>query len=642
MTLFRSRLISRETQFALDLIVLAAAFLAAYLLRFEFCLSGLEWKNLFFQLPLVILTQFAALHFSGAHSFVWRYVGLSEMRTFLLAGVSSMVFLLLLRLFLPAALGPLRIPFSIILMDSLLAFGGVVGLRFFRRWVHENYEKTSSVSRYGQGVKEAVLLVGAGQAGLMAAKEISGRGNLGLEIKGFVDDDPRKQGLRIHGIKVVGTSADLPALVKKYRAEQVIITIARASQKQIRRIVAVCERIPVKPRIIPSYYDILDGRVQISAIRDVEIEDLLGREPVQLDEALVGRFLAGKRIMVTGAGGSIGSELVRQIARFRPALLLLVERAEFVLFDIDRQIRRLRPEISAVPLIADVGDEMRLRHIFATYRPEVVFHAAAHKHVPMMESNATEAVKNNVLASRLLGELAGEYGAEALVFISTDKAVNPASIMGASKRLAEWVLQDLNGRFPTRFVAVRFGNVLGSVGSVIPLFREQILRGGPVTVTHPDMKRYFMTIPEAAQLVLQAGAMGQGGEIFVLDMGEPVSILALAEEMITLSGFRPYEDIPIVFTGIRPGEKLFEELQYSEEFLSKTLHPQVYIGNLQSFPAEKMPEVLDRLAWLSQNGHLQELRQYLQSCIPEARLEGTRDQEVSAGPFADPSPTEPH
>ena len=316
--------------------------------------------------------------------------------------------------------------------------------------------------------------------------------------------------------------------------------------------------------MIPAMYDLLQGRVSISQLREVRVEDLLHRETVSLEENDLVGFLGGKVVMVTGAGGSIGSELARQVARFAPSRLLLVERAEPALYTVDRELREAWPALAIVPVVGDVGDRERMLAVFREHRPQVVAHAAAHKHVPLMETNATEAVKNNVFGTQTLGEVAGECGAESFILISTDKAVRPSSVMGATKRVAELVVQDLGRRFATRYVAVRFGNVLGSAGSVIPLFREQIARGGPVTVTHPDMKRYFMTIPEAAVLTLQAGAMGQGGEIFVLDMGEPVHILDLAKRMIELSGYRRSGEIDIVFTGVRPGEKLFEELQYSE------------------------------------------------------------------------------
>jgi FlaA1/EpsC-like NDP-sugar epimerase len=458
----------------------------------------------------------------------------------------------------------------------------------------------------------------------MAAQETQARGNTDLDVKGFVDDDPAKQDSVIHGIKVLGTTRDLPRLVRELEIDQVIITLSYASGQDIRRIVETCERIPVKVRIIPRLYAILQGSVEVNHIRDVQVEDLLGREPVRLDELEVGRFLAASAVMVTGAGGSIGSELARQVARYRPSSLILVERAEFALFEIHRELTNLWPDLGIRAVVADVGDEFRMRTVLAESQPRVLLHAAAHKHVPMMEDHPDEAVSNNVLATRLLGELAGQLGVEAFVLISTDKAVRPASVMGATKRLAELVVQDLNRRFRTRYVAVRFGNVMGSAGSVIPIFREQIEKGGPVTVTHPEMTRYFMTITEASQLVLQAGAMGEGGEIFILDMGRPVQILDLAKDMISLSNLKPFEDIDIVFTGVRPGEKLYEELEISGEHTSKTHHPKILIGKLATYPDTELRRVLSQLEELSHFGDSAGIRAFLNRALPEARLSEDR------------------
>jgi FlaA1/EpsC-like NDP-sugar epimerase len=490
-----------------------------------------------------------------------------------------------------------------------------------RRSLYERSRHTKKLSQGRSTSKKPVLLVGAGRAGVMAACEIRNRGDSDLEIKGFVDDDPGKQGSIIQGVKVLGKTDRLPEIVRGLAIDHVVVSIAEATRSQFRRILDICEQIPVKVKVIPGLHEILRGQVKVSRIRDLEIEDLLGRVPVQLDETHVKMFVSGKTVMVTGAGGSIGSELARQLARFQPDKLLLVERAEFALFEIDRELGRLCPSLDRVPLIADVNDESRVRALLKDYRPHIIFHAAAHKHVPLMENNAAEAVKNNALATYKVGRLAGECGVESFVLVSTDKAVRPTSVMGATKRIAELIVQDLNRRFSTRYAAVRFGNVIGSTGSVIPIFREQIRNGGPVTVTHPDMTRYFMTIPEAAQLVMQAGAMGEGGEIFVLDMGEPVRILDLAKEAITLSGLKPFEDIEIVFTGSRPGEKLFEELEMTEEALSKTRHPKIFIGKIAAYPRQRVREAIEVLSFLSGNGREQEIRAYLNTLLPEARLE---------------------
>lgn len=615
-----ARLLTRQIQYALDICVLAAAFAFSYLLRFDFSIPEANLFQGLKQLPYVVLIQFTALIMAGVYMFIWRYIGMAEIRSFISAAYWAFFPVLLLRFGIPEQYHQWRVPLSIILIDTAIAFGGVLGLRVLRRALYERYEKQHKAARFGSGSKKPVLLIGAGRAGMLAVREIHSRGGMGLEVKGFIDDDPKKQNSVIYGVKVLGGTEDLPALVRKLGIDHVVITIAEASRADIRRLVDICEKIPIKVRIIPGLYELLQGDVEVSRIRDIQVEDLLGRQPVQLDEEGMSRFLAGKVVMVTGAGGSIGSELARQAARFQPSKLLLVERAEFVLFNIDRQMRESWPQLSLVSLVADIGDEARLRSIFDEYRPQVVLHAAAHKHVPMMEYNPAEAVKNNVLATHLLGECAGQFGAEAFVLISTDKAVRPTSVMGASKRVAELVVQDLERRYATRYVAVRFGNVIGSAGSVVTIFREQILKGGPVTVTHPDMVRYFMTIPEAAQLVLQAGAMGEGGEIFILDMGEPVRILELAKDTITLSGFKPFEDIDIQFVGMRPGEKLFEELEITEECMTQTRHPKIFIGRIAAYPEGIVRQALTRLTALSQEGQQQELRQFLNELLPEARL----------------------
>jgi FlaA1/EpsC-like NDP-sugar epimerase len=615
------KLHTKRYHLAVDLAVLASSFALAYLLRFDFRVPADEFRRELIQLPYVVLIQLLALILVGVYTFIWRYVGLAEVRSFCAAAWWSSLALVVLRLSLPEATEEWRVPLSVILMDAAFAFGGVLAARVVRRVVYEQGEKRrKAAAQPGGGDKKRVLLIGAGRAGMLAAKEIKNRDDLCLSVKGFVDDEPNKQGSLIQGVRVLGGTQDLPRLVEECDIDHVIITVAHASREKFRRILDICEQIPVRVRVIPGLHDILQGRVTFTRISDVQIEDLLGRETVQLEEAEVRRFLTCKTVMVTGAGGSIGSELARQVARFQPASLLLVERAEFALFEIERELRATYPELNVVALVGDVGDRARMHSIFGTHRPQVVFHAAAHKHVPMMESNPAEAVKNNVLATNALGEIAGDFGVEVFVLISTDKAVRPTSVMGASKRVAELVIQDLDRRFDTRYVAVRFGNVIGSTGSVIPIFREQIRKGGPVTVTHRDMVRYFMTIPEAAQLVLQAGTMGKGGEIFILDMGEPVRILDLAKDTITLSGLKPYEDIDIVFTGMRAGEKLFEELNMADEHAAKTYHPKIFTGKIAAYTEDQVRRGLEQLAALSADSRTEELYRFLQNFLPEAHL----------------------
>ena len=630
----RRHLLATGIQAFLDLSLLLAAFIAAYLLRFDFKIPPEELRNFVTQMPLVVLLQFVALTISGARSSIWRYTDLAHVKSFVYAALGSLVVVALLRLGLPKPHQAWRVPLSVNLIDVLLAFGGAYAMRVLRRAEYEYKQKRVQLKRHINGngngkrkSKRSVLLIGAGRAGSLAAKEIEARGDLDLEIKGFVDDDRAKLGRSVvQGRRVLGTTQDLPRLVHTHGINHVVITIAHASRHQIHRIVRICEEIPVKVRIIPELYEIIEGRVEISRIRDVEIEDLLGREPVQLDTESISRELAGKTVMVTGAGGSIGSELARQVQRFAPAHLLLVERAEFALFDIDSELRADNPNRSIVPLVADVGDESRMRAIFNLYRPHVVIHSAAHKHVPLMENNSTEAVQNNTLNTRLLADMAGEFSAEVFVLISTDKAVRPTSIMGATKRAAELIVQDLNRQYDTRFVAVRFGNVIGSAGSVIPIFREQIRNGGPVTITDKRMKRYFMTIPESAQLVLQASVIGQGGEVFILHMGEPVRIMDLAETLITLSGLKPHEDIQIVETGMRPGEKLYEELSFETEETVPTSHPKIFINKLATPEPETVRTALKVLARLVRERNEDELRRFLNGLLPEARLSSAPHQ----------------
>jgi FlaA1/EpsC-like NDP-sugar epimerase len=618
--MLRKRFLSkRRIHYALDLVVLVVAFLLAYLMRFDFEIPRSQLNDFFTQLPYVVLIQIAALTLAGVYAFIWRYVGMAESRAFIKAALWSVFPILLLRLVLPRQWNDWRVPLSIILLDNAFAFGGVLSLRLLRRAYYEGQERRRGGSA-ARLRKKPVLLIGAGRAGMLAAREIKGRGDVDLVIKGFIDDDKDKVGSKVQGVRVLGTTADLPRLVRDLNIDHIILTIAQASRPDVRRIVNICERLPIKIRVIPGLGELLQGQVEVNHIRDIQIEDLLGREPVVLDLDGINHTIGGKVVMVTGAGGSIGSELVRQVARFDPSCILLVERAEPSLFKIDRELREREFLCPLIALVADIGDETRMRHIMDEYRPQIIFHAAAHKHVPMMETNSAEAMKNNVLSTCTLGSLAGEFEVEIFVLISTDKAVRPTSIMGASKRMAELVIQSLDKRFATRYVAVRFGNVIGSTGSVIPIFREQISKGGPVTVTHQGMMRYFMTISEAAQLVLQAGGIGKGGEIFVLDMGEPIKIVDLAVDTITLSGLKPYEDIDIVVTGMRPGEKLFEELAVTEERLTKTRHPKIYIGKIVTYPEESVLEALKDLEQFSRRGEEQNIRKYLVDFLPEADL----------------------
>ena len=611
----------RPAQFLLDVIILTVAFLLAYLPAINVQLGEYYRDTTLTQLPFVIFIEFSALFLSGAYSIIWRYISIEDLKVFLRAAVISGIILIALRFLLIYSDFRLwQIPISVILIDLVLGFGGILSLRVLRRFFYELSEKNRVIAKRRRGEMSPALIIGAGRLGAALVKEMVGRRDADLEVRGFIDDDIRKVRGSVGGIKVLGTAKDLPRLVEELKIKQVVIAIEQAQGKEIREILDICGMLPVRTQIVPSLDEIATGRVSVSRIRDVEIEDLLGREPVELDDENLHQFLSDKTIMVTGAGGSIGSELVRQIANYGPSRILLVERSEFFLFQIARELTSRLPEVQCIPLIADVCDEPRMREIFEQYSPAVVFHAAAHKHVPLMETNAVEAVKNNVFGTRLVGDLAGEFEADSFVLVSTDKAVNPTSVMGASKRVAEILVQGLDQKYKTHFIAVRFGNVLGSAGSVVPIFREQIRNGEDVTVTHPEMTRYFMTIPEASQLVMQAGALGRGGEIFVLDMGKPVKILDLAEDMIRLSGLTPYEDIDIVFTGIRQGEKLFEELEMTGENLLKTRHPKIFIGKIAKYSRQQVEQLADELSSAAKANSEPQIRRIFGAYLPDSNV----------------------
>lgn len=613
----------RPIQFLADVAVLCGAFFVAYLPAINVQLGEFYLDIAMRQLPFVVLVQFSSLFLVGAYSILWRYVSIEDLKVFVKAALTSGAILAAFRFLLIFTDFTLwQVPISVIIIDTGLAFGGLLGLRVLRRFLYEFGEKNKTFTGRPRLKRTPALLVGAGRMGATLVKELSGRRDAELEIRGLVDDDPRKKGGSVSGHKVLGTTRDLPRLVDELNIKEVVIALDEASGIEIRRIMDICSAVAVKAQIVPSLNELATGRVSVTRIRDVQIEDLLGREPVTLDDKNLHDFLTGRVVMVTGAGGSIGSELVRQIINYRPKCVLLVERAEFFLFQIGRELQDMS-DLEFVPLIADVGDEPRMTEIFEKYRPEVIFHAAAHKHVPLMEVNAVEAIKNNVIATRCLGELAGRFNARDFVLISTDKAVNPTSVMGASKRIAEIVVQALNRQFETHYMAVRFGNVLGSAGSVVPIFREQIRKGEAITVTDKEMTRYFMTIPEASQLVLQAGALGSGGEIFVLDMGEPVKILDLAEDMIRLSGLTPYEDIDIVFTGVRKGEKLFEELEISGENLDKTNHPKIFIGKIATYADDEVEHILGSFRTAVADCDETRVRQLFNEFLPEATIDAS-------------------
>ncbi|MGF7184775.1 FlaA1/EpsC-like NDP-sugar epimerase [Desulfitispora alkaliphila] len=589
----------------IDFVLLFVALLGAYLLRFEGQIPAqyLEGFKLLV-LPMAII-NLAFLY--GAHLYrkIWQYASIGELTSILkamtlaslVAGVANQTLQLA------------AVPYSIYLIAWVLKIGFIGGSRLAWRVYRDSCIKK-------QPHHKRALIVGAGAAGGLVAKEILNNQESDIYPVGFVDDDQTKQHLEIYGFPVLGDSFDIHRIVKKHQVDEIIIAIPSASREEQRRVFDICKEVGVKLRTLPPVYDLIAGKVKVNKLRDVSVEDLLGREPVQVDLNEIAQYIKGETVLVTGAGGSIGSELSRQAASFTPKKLILLGHGENSIYDIELELRDRYPKLHIQTEICDVKDKTKVDYIFAENKPDVVFHAAAHKHVPLMERNPEEAVKNNVLGTKNLAEAADKYSSKTFVFISTDKAVNPTNVMGATKRIAEMIIQSMDKKSNTRYVAVRFGNVLGSRGSVIPIFKRQIARGGPVTVTHPEMVRFFMTIPEAVQLVIQAGSMADGGEIFVLDMGEPVKISQLAKDLIHLSGFEPNRDIEIKYTGIRPGEKLYEELLTSEEGTSSTKHQRIFVARPNGIDETTLEEFATEAKSNNLNNNPMAIIDYLQRLIP--------------------------
>jgi FlaA1/EpsC-like NDP-sugar epimerase len=550
----------------------------------------------------------------------WRYVGISDLFGIMQASVLSTMITFALWFVVVLNIKTVRtrlenitnVEQSIFLLDMAGTFLLLAGLRMVIRLYFEEF-RTVAASRL-----KRLLIVGAGNAGEALLREIHRMPIAQYEVTGFIDDDPAKQGTNIHGIQVLGNIEQLPKICEDRNIEEIAIAMPEATHYQRRRVVQVFDKgTKIRFRTVPSLTDIASGKLSVSQIRDVDINDLLGREAVELDLDLIEAFVKDKTILVTGAGGSIGSEMCRQVCNFNPKLLLLIEQAENPLFYMERELRKQFPDIPIEAIVCNITDKPRVEGIFEKYKPEVVIHAAAHKHVPLMELNPGEAIKNNIVGTQTVSDAANKYGSTNFVMISTDKAVNPTSIMGSSKRIAEMYIQDLSRTSKTHFVTVRFGNVLDSDGSVVPTFKKQIAEGGPVTVTHPKMKRYFMTIPEASQLVLQAASMGKGGEIFVLDMGEPVKIVDLARELITLSGFKPGEDIEITFTNPRPGEKLFEELSIEGEDMQRTRHPKISIWKNIPMDRDRLRTGINEIVTIAQKQNYKEIVEKIKELVPE-------------------------
>jgi FlaA1/EpsC-like NDP-sugar epimerase len=573
----------------LDLGLFGASIPLAYILR----LDTAAWDargSIVFLMAVSVPLQLGLLYFFGLHRHSWRNASIKDVSRIAQMAMTWTA----LQVPLPHLLsGRIFCPRSIPLISGALVLLALAGMRGLARLSFErSLQRTRSIRK---GKK--VLIVGAGQAGTLLAREMLRHPDSGLHPAGYLDDDRNRRGQEILGFPVLGNISDLISVTAAHGIDEVLIAIPSASGEVIRRVVGLAAQARVPYRIMPGLYDLMSGKIGISQLREVDVADLLRRKPVVLELREIAQYLEGKVVLITGAGGSIGSELVRQVARFNPLRIILLGRGENSIYSIEKEARRLWPALSLTPVIADVRDREKLRTVFEKHRPHAVFHAAAHKHVPLMEANPDEAVFNNIGGTQNVAELCLEYEVQRLVNISTDKAVNPTSVMGASKRAAEQLIEQVAGQAKPgqSFVSVRFGNVLGSRGSVIPLFKEQISRRDPVTVTHPDMTRYFMTIPEAAQLVLQAGGLAQNGAVYVLDMGEPVRILDLARDLIQLSGLVPGEDVEIVFTGLRPGEKLYEELLTEEEGMSATRHSQISVARKSRVSAEEFQLQLKEL-----------------------------------------------
>lgn len=601
----------------LDILTLAGALFLALWMRFDGNVPVRYIERASDVLPLFVAGGLLIFAAAGLYSGLWRYASVQDAVRIGAASVAAGLWLALALFVLqPNADG---FPRSVILITPMLVTIGAgatrLSARLVRSWIAE--------AKHGEAAKSRrTLIVGAGDAGVLLLRELLKHG---IRPVGFIDDDPAKHRQKIQGVPVLGPRAALREVIGKYAVNDVIVAMPSAPRSVTREVYEVVREVPgVAVRTVPMLYDIAAGKVSIGRPRPIDVTDLLGREPVKINMAEVAAYLRGRRVMVTGAGGSIGTELCRQIASYAPELLILLDHDENGIFDIQHEISSRFPGVPLKAVIADIRDRIKMKKVFDEERPAVVFHAAAHKHVPYMENNPEEAVKTNVFGTQNVAQMALEYNAERFVLISTDKAVNPTSVMGVTKRVAELIVQDLNRAGKTRFMSVRFGNVLGSRGSVVPLFEKQIAQGGPVTVTDPQMTRFFMTIPEAVQLVMQAGALGNGGEVFVLDMGEPVKIMDLASTLIRLHGLEPGKDIEIVITGRRPGEKLYEEVLTAEEGTEATKYDRIFSARVHPPDPERLRRLLQELEQVTFAGHSPLIVDKLVELVPTFEPEAAR------------------
>lgn len=599
-----------------DITIIIIASIGALIARFDFSYNSIDaiyLESMYRYLPIHILTTVLIFYFCKMYHSLWKFISIHELGYIILANIVSF--------FMQIAgfhLMQYPIPRSYFFLEILLQTVMVVGIRFSYRFCR--YLKEAREQRFGCGEpQKRVMIIGAGDAGRAIIKEILDSRHLTMKVCCVIDDDCNKEGRYINGIPIVGDRSVILKNVEKYKIDKIILAIPSASKEERREILEICKLAKCELKTLPGMYQLIDGELNIGKLRDVEITDLLGRDPIQVNLDEIMGYVEQKVIMVTGGGGSIGSELCRQIAMYNPKQLIIFDVYENNAYEIQQELRRHHPELNLVVLIGSVRNTHRMETVFEKYRPDIVYHAAAHKHVPLMEDSPNEAIKNNVFGTYKTAKAASEYGVKRFVLISTDKAVNPTNIMGASKRLCEMIVQSFDKISKTEFVAVRFGNVLGSNGSVIPLFKKQIAEGGPVTVTHKDIIRYFMTIPEAVSLVLQAGAYARGGEIFVLEMGAPVRIDDMARNLIRLSGYTPDVDIKIEYTGLRPGEKLYEELLMAEEGMKETANKLIHIGK----PIEMDEETFfDKLAELKEACYNDDesIKEKVQKLVPTYRI----------------------
>jgi len=594
-----------------DLFFIALSISLAFVLRFEAKIPHQHIQNIFGMIILALLILPPVFNYFKLYSFSWTYVSASELISLIQASTLGFAILASAMFVLKDQPYLSGFPRSILFISYFLVILFTGAVRFAKRIYIQFFHNV------GQGEKERTLIVGAGDVGEQIIRSISAFKFSPYLPVGFIDDSSNKKGISIHGLRVLGKIDDIPSVAKKENVEGLIIAISSASSSTIKRAVEMGRKAGIKKiKVVPSMHELIDGKIGIANLREVQVNDLLGREPISLDQSLIDHFIKEKKVLITGGAGSIGSELCRQVAKFNPLSLLILDQDETGIFNIVEELKESYAKLNIASLVADIQDKAKIREIFKEFSPQVVFHAAAYKHVPLMEENPDEAVKNNIFGTKTVAELARENRVEKFIFISTDKAVNPKSVMGATKRVGEMICQILNQKGPTKFISVRFGNVLDSRGSVIPVFKEQIKRGGPVKITHPGMRRYFMTTPEACLLVMQASAMGLGGEVFILDMGRPVKIIDLAKELIKLSGLEPDKDIAIVFTKPRPGEKLFEEMLTAEEGTIATQNEKIFIARLSEVKEGKLSAGLERLKTAAYNLDKETIIETLKKVVP--------------------------